>query len=50
LLLLVLLLWVVVEEEVVVVVVVVVGEKRGPRVRRLLVVRERFCSRLGWGG
>jgi hypothetical protein len=39
----------VVEEEVVVVVVVVVGEKRGPRVRRLLVVRERFCSRLRWG-
>jgi hypothetical protein len=37
----------VVEEEVVV--VVAVEEKRGPRVRRLLVVRERFCSRLGWG-
>lgn len=43
----------VVEEVDVVVVVlllVVMGEKRGPRVRRLVVVRERFCSRLGGVG
>jgi hypothetical protein len=40
-----------VDMEVVVVVVPVVveeeREKRGPRVRRLVVIRERFCSRLG---